>query len=189
MKKIAFIIFTFLLPLGLRAQTYSYSEDLPIREGKVVFEKVVEGISVDKSTLYATAKKWMADKLKNFGPVIQSEDITTGQIIGKGYVDINRDSKVLFITGGSPIYKFSVQVDLRDGKYRARIYDLILNVQMADNDETNVDLNTAVAKSEPITGKNKIERAKATAKELNTIFQGLLDSFNESIKEAKKDDF
>jgi hypothetical protein len=189
MKKVAFILLTFLVPFSVSAQSYNYSEDLPIKDGKIIFEKVVDGISVNKSMLYATAKKWMADKLKNFGPVIQSEDITTGQIIGKGYVDINRDSKVLFVVGASPIYKFSVQVDLRDGKYRARIYDIILNVQTAGVDETNLELNTAIAKSEPVTGKNKIERAKVTAKEINTIFTSLLDSFNESIKEAKKDDF
>ncbi|RZJ64120.1 MAG: DUF4468 domain-containing protein [Flavobacterium sp.] len=189
MKKPAFILLVLLAPLSVIAQSYNYSEDLPIKDGKLIFEKVVEGISVNKATLYAAAKKWMADKLKNFGPVIQSEDITTGQIIGKGYVDINRDSKLLFVLGASPIYKFSVQADLRDGKYRARIYDIILNVQTAGDDESNVELNSAMAKSDPVTGRNKIERAKVTAKEINTIFTSLLDSFNESIKQAKTDDF
>ncbi|UKT63385.1 DUF4468 domain-containing protein [Pedobacter mucosus] len=184
-----FILFLFLIcPLALLAQSYNYSSDLPVKEGKLVYEKIVEGIDVKKPILYAAAKKWSVDILKNTGSIIQSEDITTGQIISKGFVEVNKDSP-LFSLSGAPIYKFSVQFDIRDGRYRMRIYDIILNVQTSTNLEANNELNLVLIKSPPITGKNKIERAKLTAIDLNKQFVGLLNSFNETLKEAKKDTF
>ncbi|SER62876.1 DUF4468 domain-containing protein [Pedobacter rhizosphaerae] len=170
-------------------QSYNFTQDLPVKNGKLVYEKIVEGMDVKKPLLYASAKKWMADVLKNTGPVLQTEDLTTGQLIGKAFLDVENRSSLVNSLEGYPIYKFSVQLDVRDGKYRMRIYDILLNIQPRAGEELTASLDSLLLKSAPITGKTRIEKAKATSSELNSIFRGLLNSFNDIIKEAKLDDF
>ncbi|WP_316799631.1 DUF4468 domain-containing protein [Pedobacter frigidisoli] len=183
------VLFLILISTSSYGQSYQYQQDLPIKNGKLLYEKIVEGMDVKKPLLYASAKKWMADKLKNTGPVLQSEDINTGQLIGKAFLDVQNRSSLVSSLEGYPIYKFSVQFDVRDGKYRMRIYDILLNIQPRVGEEVTANLDSLILKSPPITGKARIDRAKATSLELNTIFRGLLNSFNEIIKEARLDDF
>lgn len=171
------------------AQSYEYQKDLPVKNGKLVYEKIAEGLNVKKQVLYASAKKWMADKLKNNGPVLQSEDLTTGQLIGKAYLDVENRSSLVTSLESYPIFKFSVQVDVRDGRYRMRIYDMLLNIQPRIGEEETASLDSLLLKSPPITGKTRIEKAKITASELNSIFRGLLNSFNDILKETTLDDF
>ncbi|RZJ87966.1 MAG: DUF4468 domain-containing protein [Chryseobacterium sp.] len=171
------------------AQSYDYKQDLPDKNDKLVYEKIVEGLDVKKPLLYASAKKWMADKLKNTGPVLQTEDLTTGQLIGKAYLDIEKRSSLVGSLEGYPIYKFSVQLDVRDGKYRIRIYDILINIQPKMGEEVTVSLDSLLFQSPSVTGKTRIEKAKATSSDLNNLFRGILNSFNDIIKESKRDDF
>ncbi|RZL52986.1 MAG: DUF4468 domain-containing protein, partial [Pedobacter sp.] len=99
-----------------------FPKEFPLKEEKVVYEKVDTVSSLNKQQIYTASKKWIADTFKSGKAVIQSENETSGQIIGKGY------GKVIFDDEGVIIkyiqVKFSIQVDAKEGRYRIRFYDL-----------------------------------------------------------------
>lgn len=185
MKKL--ILLLLLLPAAAFAQVYDYSTDLPIKDGAIVYEKTVDGLDLKKDKLYSISKKWIADNFVSAKSVIQSEDYNTGQIIAKGVSNIPNKPTLLALLGDQK-YKYSVQFDTKDGKYRMRIYDIAIHVNVNGYQEDNY-LNDIFLKSKPITGKNKIERAKQTIGNFNNLFNGYLESFHLAVIKAKEDTF
>lgn len=65
--------------------TSSYSQDiLPISDGKVVYEGVIQMDSICKYDLYFRAKRVIIDQFRNSKGAIQHDDKDNGIIIGKG---------------------------------------------------------------------------------------------------------
>ena len=82
MKKL--LILLLIIPFITKAQIFTPSEHFPIKDGKIVYEKIIDSINLNKDALFAASKKWIANNYKSAEAVIQSEDKATGQIIGKG---------------------------------------------------------------------------------------------------------
>jgi len=73
-------IFTLLLlfPILSFSQVDSTQVNYSLKEGKVVYESIIELPGLMKTNLYSASKKWIADTFKSAKAVIQSEDMTSG---------------------------------------------------------------------------------------------------------------
>ena len=88
MKLFAFLTLSFFLAYGINAQD-KLLDILPLQGGKVDYTEVVHVDSVSKNELYARAKLWLVDTYKSSINVIQLEDKENGEIIGKGFSEID----------------------------------------------------------------------------------------------------
>jgi len=185
MKKLIFLFLLF--PALAFAQDYDYKSDLPIKDGSIVYEKTVDGLDLKKDKLYAVSKKWIADNFSNAKSVIQSEDVNSGQIIAKGISNIPNKPALLALLGDQK-YKYTVQFDTKDGKYRMRIYDIAIHVDVNGYQQDSY-INDVFLNSKPITGASRIAKAKKTIDNFNTLFNGYLESFHQAVIKAKEDTF
>ncbi|WP_316787253.1 DUF4468 domain-containing protein [Pedobacter frigiditerrae] len=199
-----FLIIFLILPIFCFSQVDSNSI-FPIKDAKVVYESIVNLSDVNKKTIYAASKKWVADSFKSGKSVIQSEDESTGQIIGWGYGDIILDNKGLIIQ--SIRLKFSVQINCKDDRYRIRFYDIYHHTEATNYiSETNLPIeyystiletkksrDKKSSESDDVYGRpsslRKAEKAKLIRTLTNKYFNGLKDNFNIAIQKYKNDDF
>lgn len=182
------LIFTFcILPNLLFGQSH-----FPRKDGKIVYEKVDSLKGFSKEKLYGFSKKWFADTFKNSKAVIQTEDFETGQIIGKGETYILSPEVevkgIVFSDVVSGDYRFSVQLDIKDEKYRIRIYDISRIVRVAEYGYEN---HLPIEDNEKRYSQRKklSEQWKTFSPVISVHFYGIMESFSKKATEAKYDDF
>jgi hypothetical protein len=116
MKSLLTLIVTFVSTM-LYAQV-----ELPLIDSNIVFEEIIPADNIGKGSLFDNIKLWFANSFQSSNDVIQSSDKESGYIIGKG-------TQILTPSiAGSPIYylKFSIRVDIKDNKFRFRLYDFLV---------------------------------------------------------------
>jgi len=101
---------------------------LPIKDGHLIYEGVIDQPGKSKIDLYNNARQWFVDYFKSSKDVIQNEDKDQGRIIGKGIIKIPWKT---FAGSGFYDCKITIQVDVKNEKYRYKIYDFILNTTVA----------------------------------------------------------
>lgn len=111
------------LLLLLLLPAFCFGQDqLPTKDGKVIFEELDSVPGIAKADLYARSKVWVTHIFKNSKDVIQLDDKDAGQIIGKGNFDYQY--VVIGPPGATWTCDFTLQIDCRDNKARIRIYEL-----------------------------------------------------------------
>ncbi len=119
-----FIYFFLLIPSLAFSQIDSTIVEFPTKDGKVVYESIVENPTLNKTKLYGASKKWIADTFKSAKNIIQSEDSNSGQIIGKFYNELGIFKNEKSLVGKKFDTQCSIQIDVKDGKCRIRLYDI-----------------------------------------------------------------
>jgi len=89
---------------------YKYNE-----QGRVSFEKVWEP-NLSKKEIFKNAKKWIAINYIDYTRVVKLEDEPNGLIIYKGISTLP--------SGIGYRYEFTVQIDIKDNKFRIKLYDI-----------------------------------------------------------------
>ncbi len=123
MKKIILIALLAIASFVAKAQQDTTGFDIPMKDGRIVYEGIVETPNLAKMDLYNNAKQWFVDYFNSSKDVIQNEDKDQGRIIGKGIIFIYR--KTISINGAYDD-RITVQIDLKDGKYRYKIYNMTI---------------------------------------------------------------
>jgi hypothetical protein len=114
-----------ILPLILLITSYkgnSQTITLPQKDGKIYYEVIDSVKGKSKDQLYEISKKWFISTFKNAKAVIQSEDKEAGTIIGKGV------SSTVVGSGLGKMsldFRYTIEINIKQGKYRMRIYDLV----------------------------------------------------------------
>ncbi|MGI4864631.1 MAG: DUF4468 domain-containing protein [Janthinobacterium lividum] len=104
------------------AQTVAPVFPIDATTGHVTFEGVVPTEGINKADLYSHARTWFAKTFASADAVLQLEDATAGKLIGKGFTDIHVSTGYY-----SPVRTklwFTMQVEVKDGRYRYEITDL-----------------------------------------------------------------
>lgn len=163
------------------AQIDTSSNVLPLKDGKIVYEQIVEAPGVISADLFGASKKWFADSFKNPEQVVQSVNESTGQVIGKA------TSLVGVFKSKSKIesyysLKYSIQIDCKDGKARIRFYDI--QAGPTYNNTTSLERYDQVQ-----IGGKKPDVWQRLVKKTNMEFYLLASSFDRSVNKIKKDDF
>ncbi|WP_312363974.1 DUF4468 domain-containing protein [Sphingobacterium sp.] len=175
-----------------------FSQDLPLKDDKVVYEQIIEADSLTKIQLFGASKQFVAKAFKNAKQVIQAEDSNTGLLIGKGITYIKEPSSIGMLYDRRSVFAgrvgFTMQFDNKDGKCRVRIFDI--HTDNSGNlylDDLRVeDVLFKMAKdANSSTGKRKEKKKKLFDESvilLNNEFYGLINTFKESLNTYKSDD-
>lgn len=116
MKNILLLLFL------ISTSTLAVCQDYPIEDGRIVYELIVKNENASKEDLFAASKRFIANTFTSASAVIQVEDAATGEIIGKGRSAFTIPTKGMFGYGYN--YKFTIQLNSKDGRGRIRIYDI-----------------------------------------------------------------
>ncbi len=97
---------------------------VPIEEGtgKVVYTEVVTVAAANQAELYKRVEHWFNTFYKNPASTIQSQDAATGSIVGKQTIYVYNE-----VNGKKNQYgqvKYTITVDVKEGKYRYKIDDI-----------------------------------------------------------------
>lgn len=95
--------------------------DFPIKDDKLYYEGVVDVAPTAKQLdLYRTGRTWFVDTYVDAKEVLQLDDKADGKMMGKGRY------KYSFINGinvSQVLMRFTLALDVKDGKYRYRMYN------------------------------------------------------------------
>lgn len=91
---------------------------LPMKDGLIFYERVVDNLSSTKITLYNTSLKWMAETFNDAKEVIQIQDKDSGTITGSG----NFRYFVPGFISEEGVVSFIIDINLKDNKSRIRLY-------------------------------------------------------------------
>jgi len=121
-KKVAFVIML-LVAVLCKAQDPQLSAVFPLSStGSVVYTAIVPVDSTIKSDLYSRAKGWFVDVFKSANNVIQSQDKDEGQIIGRGFFQINWMMNALAYARVDVYFK--VTIVCKDNRYKYEFSDI-----------------------------------------------------------------
>jgi hypothetical protein len=192
MKKSLFVILLFVAKISF-AQKDTTGLNIPVKDGIVIYEAVVNAPGKSNSLLNATARAWLVRNLRRSERMFQtremilSENYYEGPIIAKGAVG------VLFkgMLGIEVLFEdqINVQVDCKDNKYRIKIYDQVLTGPQTEYGRTVTLPEILVGK---LTGTNStIDFNKAQARRMlqsmNSVITNFLYDFNKFM--LTNDDF
>jgi hypothetical protein len=99
----------------------STTTEFPTKDGQLYYEGVVDVAPTAKQAdLYCAGRTWFVDTYVGAKEVLQLDDKADGKMIGKGG---HQYSFVIGITISQIFMRFTLALDVKDGKYRYRIYD------------------------------------------------------------------
>lgn len=186
MKRLILILLTAVPALGF-AQKDTLGLNLPIQEGKVVYEGIIEVPGKSKDEIYKNLRQWFVDYFKNAKAVIQNEDKEVGRISGKGIVPIYWKFSI-----GSGMYpnQMTIQLDVKDSKYKYKIYDMLLSTQAEYLRGFNVILSAREFTPEDLIGnltgaRNKVLTKAASRNTLEAIDKNTKEVISSLNKAAK----
>jgi hypothetical protein len=108
-----------LITLAANAQTDTMH--LPVKDGKVFYEEVVQLDSAyTKGKLFAAANQWALESFNNYKYVLQQSDKENGRITLKTNFDVTCKGPIL--SDITENVSFLINIDVKDGKYRAQLY-------------------------------------------------------------------
>lgn len=158
----------------------------PEKEGKVVYEEVIE-VDKTKDQLYNSAKHWMVTIFNDANEVIQLDDKESGKIIGKGVV---RHTQPILWTSVINNNNFTIEIDCKEGKYRYRIFDIVVKTGVMPSGVTLDQMNAVIRKDisgERVVG---IKYTKQNMPLVDEKIKSLAESLKTEMAEiATKDDF
>lgn len=118
MKKYYLICLLIALSLSARSQNevikFAFDAD---SSAMMLHTKELGTTQKSKDSLYTLSKNWFASTYKNASAVIQVDDKDNGHILGKG--------AHIFYTG--LILQYTIEVFVKDNKYRIYIHDLLFD--------------------------------------------------------------
>lgn len=187
MKRIIFSIAAIICTNAVFAQKDTTGLNIPVKDGAVVYERIVEAPNKSKADLYKNAKQWFVDYFKSSKDVIQNEDKEDGKIVGKGILPIPFKGAM----GMNVVYddKLTIQVDCKDNKYRLRIYEQTLSSQGGGSSQVITTPESLIGK---LLGKEKSpfneKQARRMLESMNATITTSIFAFNKAMI-AKTDDF
>lgn len=176
--KMKFVLI-FLFPILSYSQDTSLSKTFPLKDNKVVFEKI-DSTNKTAEEIYSQAKVWLANAFVSSNEVIQLDDHNS-KIIGKGLFKFeNKGGGSL----GDITTFFTIDISIKEKKYRIRLYDyLITNSNTSDNKTPIEQLHkrtyTGLSKKYFINAEIKIKEES----------ENIILSFSNAINKKLEDDF
>lgn len=136
---IAFVLFV----KSAFAQKDTVGLNIPFSNGAVTYEKVYNADKLSQQLLFSNSQLWFVAHYK--GPInpIQLEDSLLCRIVAKGSEPMVFKSVLNMALDCNMNY--TIQIDAKDGKYRCRIFNIVLQYLDADNKKQYLDVNDMAA--------------------------------------------
>lgn len=102
--------------------SYGQKVELPVSNGAIAFQEIVElnDTSLKKQELYVNIRTWFAKKYNSSKSVIQIDDKESGRIVGKAVIELPQYHATVHC-------HYTIQVDVKDQKFRYSISDLFIS--------------------------------------------------------------
>jgi len=164
---------------------------VPYIDGKVKYSEVIQVEGSSPAQLYGKAKLWFATAFRSAQDVIQLDDRENGNILGKGVI-LKDEQRGL--TQIRKTWYFTVKVQVKDGRYRAEIYDITYTFEMPGNNigagVSKINLDEYFQNPKIYEKNGSLKDAAATfASETNDYMNGLLTDLKKSMTEQLDSDF
>ena len=149
MKKLFLIVLIAIASIAAKAQTNSgiQLDSIPIVDGNYQFQEV---ITVDNNTakdqLYKKAKAYFVDVFTGAKDGFQYDDAQEGKIVGKGQLTVS-DYRTIFPSVAVLKWdvNYNAEIICKDGKYRVRIYDIIITKESHASENSTRTVNFTIA--------------------------------------------
>jgi hypothetical protein len=187
------------LPQGVRKMTLigDGSDILPMKNGSVMFEKVVEVKGKTKEQIYASLRKWFADAFKDSKSVIQVSDKEEGLITGKGNYSFYLKQSVMMSPCNGNV-DFTININIKDGKFKYQIYGFkieaaykallpILKIQTNPVIKSGYQTHTFEEIAAAMAIDNNVKYCKAQIDKLNLVMSGIDSSIQNAANVATDD--
>jgi hypothetical protein len=149
-------------------------QQLPLKDGKVFYERIDSMPNASKLDLYNKAKIWFVNTFNSAKAVIQMDDKDAGTLMGKGLTGFDAGN---LMTGPIKQYiNYTININLKDNKYRMQIYD----IYVSDGNATAYTPEQLL--KYPKMNKKKIER-------IDNNVQDLIAGFKAAINKKSEDNF
>jgi hypothetical protein len=194
MKKLFLI--ALLLPLFAKAQDTTAMPKLPVDSitHLVTYQQIANTPGINKADLYSKAREWFAVSFKAANNVLHMDDKENGKLIGRGsFSDIYNMTVNGMTVPVQYIIEFTINVTVKDFKYRIILSDFEFK-DSASSLPTPIETyysNMGMFK-EKLPAKFQKAAMEMQAHVLafiNSNGNGTLESFNNGIMKAKRDDF
>ena len=157
---------------------------LPLKDGKVTYDGVVQVDSINKDELYKRAKRWFIETYKSAKDVIQLDDKENGEVIGKGFFEIYW--QVTFMSGQNINVWQTMKIQVKDGRYRYEITDFNVKYYVSASQYSsgaNID--------SPLEAWNKgrDDNSKKIYTKIDTEVKSLISSLEKFVRTPPKDDW
>lgn len=143
--------------------------------------------------LYKTVKKWFVHNFKSAKSVIQSEDQTNGIFLAKAVIEVHQTG---FTLVDNPVANFTIQIDVKQGRYRYNFNSFYLDqVVMNNTNTTNLSdfyINYLHGKlyKPPLQSKTSFDkRINGLLSDFNNQMTALISNLNLEMINSKKDFF
>jgi hypothetical protein len=170
------------------------TDTIPKVNGNYEYMEVVTlDTSYKKEQLYRNAKVFLVDIFKSAKDVIQYDDKEQGKIIGKGILELS-DYHIIFTVIDQFTWdvNFTIEISCKDGKYRYRLYDIVIN-QRIKNDTYNTP--SVLTVDDAIANTKKGSFKKVSTRLVNSMLHNFkndittLKSYMSKAQVKSKDDF
>jgi hypothetical protein len=109
-----------LMAIAQKKQKDTAKVVLPIVNGSIVYETIIDTLKSNKTELYDASLKWLANTFVDSKEVIQIKDAEKGNIVGSGTLNYTAPGFI----GGDERLSFMVDIAARDNKVRLRLYQI-----------------------------------------------------------------
>lgn len=169
---IRWLLFLLLVPTFCNAQLINI---FPSKNGKVVYEKILEIKGANKDRLYSNIKEWAIRAYPSQRSALETEDKQTGFIVYKGYLPMIEKFQG-GLTKGSP-YEVRIFHALK-----FYVKDEKVKVVMSDLEIQNMAITTVIANAQP--EREPLERVVLTMDEkINNSSKRKADKWQQNAKE------
>jgi len=169
---------------------------LPLKDSLIVYEDVIKlDTSYKKEILFKSTKTWFINNSQSLNTLISYEDHPSGKIIGNAIIHIPVSLYILGYLGKK--CTFSIQLDIKDGKYKYKIYDFIESIEYPHDKIVKIDVSDRYLKylrgdykAVGFVGKKRLSSDfDESFKNMDDQIRQLINSINVALKSGKPEDF
>lgn len=190
MKNLIVLVFVLIAKITFAQQKDTVGLNTPFFNGEVVYQKIFRTPNKSAAQLFSNAQLWFIKHSRNPNS-IQIQDEATGRVVGSS-IELLTFKGMLGIDGTYDT-NMTIQIDSKNGRYRARIFNIVIKAEDANkvkifinaeqlmNDLAGIKTNAALVGYANPFNKNQSKRALQS---LNTLVDNVMSSINQTMNEA-----
>ncbi|MES2375714.1 MAG: DUF4468 domain-containing protein [Bacteroidota bacterium] len=189
MKNLIVLVFILIAKITFAQQKDTVGLNTPFINGEVVYQKVFSAPNKSTAQLFSNAQLWFIKHYRN--PNIQIQDEATGRVVGSS-VELLTFKGMLGIDGTFDT-NMAIQIDCKNGRYRARIFNIVIKAEDANKvksfinaeqlmyDLVGIKINAALVNNANPFNKNQSKRALQS---LNILVDNVMSSINQTMNDS-----
>ena len=172
--------------------SYAYCQNdslfniMPLKNGEVYYERIINIDSTGKSEIYKRVKRWYANTYNDSKSVIDLDDKDNGEFISKGIIKYYYSS---FIAGADASIYHKINIKIRDNKLKVTLTNITMefyNPGGQDSRGSNVVWTMQQLADAHFSKQMKIKQLK----NIDFKIESLLNTLNDAVQtKDDKDDF